>query len=140
MPVMHDSYDAWLADYKRALEHGSDRHGRDMFDLLYEKMPSAEIQLWFDAYFTRQDQRTHALAAFLELGYDPDSTWTHGTPELPGKWNLGLHAERIFTGVSAKAFRDQISAAEKLLARFDAFDIEWDSIALPPHPGTRPPL
>ncbi len=135
---MHESYQAWVADYRQAGEQGRDRQGRDIFDLLVEKMHGAEIGLWFNGTFHSGDLANGALRSFEAMGYDYNWMFEPGPQKQRKDWLL--HVSRTFPVTTADAFRDEISAGEALLEGFEAADIEWEFEPLGGHPGTGPPL
>lgn len=137
---MHDSYEAWEADYGLAMEQGRDHVGRDVFDLLYEKMRDAGIGLWFDGSFRREDQANDALKAFESMGYDREYSWIKdaGPQRTAGRWML--HASRPFIVTSADAFRNEVAAGKALLEGLDAIEVDWEFEPDEGNPGTGPPL
>jgi hypothetical protein len=136
---MHESYEAWLADYHMAVEQGRDSRGRDQFDLLMEKMHEAEVWLWFEGSFSSEGEANEALRAFEAMGYKKE-VFIHPSPETPpDKRRWILEVGRSFQITTAEAFRDEVSAGSGLLDRFDAYD-DWNFWPLEGHPGTGPPI
>ena len=132
---MRESYEEWSAHYSAAMEMGHDEFGRDMFDLLFEKMEAAEIEVSFDASFWREDQVRIVAAAMAGWGYvDSVGPRLVGTPP---RWMI--YASRVIVMSSSATLRDDVAKVLTLFESQEAFEDDWDFVPLNGHPGTGPP-